>query len=430
MLATDGAIGDEKETQRIWEEEYNSHMVFLEEVDDELNKVSVENAFEERGNGNGHNVNWWSVCSEGGGTEKDKGMKRKRIFSEDDEQINRDSNDNNKHNGSRSDNVFEMKNPFRFIDFNININHDDLIDEQCNMNDDNDNDYMKKHEYLVKKSESNRNVKSDNLRINNNMNNNNNTIFSDNDIEIISPHNNNKIQLDDLPNSPLREQQHLIYPESIGKDKELTQAYHDFLNKKSVNTNRTNSNIIASSLDIIGDDDDDDDKDDAKNNTDNNNNNRSNNNTPHPKQQYHRNSIFSDSDNMLYRSEENDNVIFASTPHDNYDNDNMNINNNNIPRLSDLSSSSMGINNYVNTTLPNTNRPHNNSSSSRKLPNERIHRTETQLINPIVEDEDFISSPFQPAVPQSHENRANSPQITNPAQSHTFRSEQRITFPK
>ena len=421
MLAKDGVIEDEKEAQRIWEEEYNNHMMFLEEVDDDLNKISLEN-YDEYDNDN--NVNWGSVCSEGEGIEKDRGVRRKRIFSEDDEQINRDSNDNNKHNGSRSDNIFEMKNPFRFIDFNININDDNNNDEQCNMNDDNDNDYMKKHEYLVKKSESNRNVKSDSHR--NNINNNNNTIFSDNDIEIISPHNNNKIQLEDLPSSPLREQQHLIYPENIPKDKELTQAYHDFLNTKNTNINKTNSNIVASSLD-----DDDDGNDNAKHNNNNNNISRSNNNISHPKQQFHRNSVFSDSDNMLYRSEENDNVIFTSTPHDNYDNDNMNINsnNNNIPRLSDLSSSSIGMNNYINTTLPNTNRPNNNSSSQRKPPTEHIHRTETQLINPIIEDEDFISSPFQPAVPQSDNNRTSSSKIINPSQSHTFRSEQRVTFP-
>ena len=431
MLAKDGAIEDDKETQRIWEEEYNNHMMFLEEVDDDLNKISLENYDEEYDNGNGYNVNWGSICSDGGGVEKERDVKRKRIFSEDDEQINRDSNDNHKHNGSRSDNIFEMKNPFRFIDFNIKINDDgDNNDEQCNMNDDNDNDYMKKHEYLVKKSESNRNVKSDSRRNNiNNNHNNNNTIFSDNDIEIVSPHNNNKIQLDDLPSSPLREHQHLAYPENIPKDKELTQAYHDFLNKKSINTNRTNSNIVASSLDDDDDDNDDNNDDNVKNS--NNNINRSKNNISHPKQQYHRNSIFSDSDNMLYRSEENDNVIFTSTPHDNSDNDNMNINsnNNNIPRLSDLSSSSIGMNNYVNTTLPNTNRPNNNSSSPRKHPTEHIHRTETQLINPIVEDEDFISSPFQPAVPQSDNNRTSSSKIINPSQSHTFRSEQRITFP-
>jgi hypothetical protein len=127
ILAKDGAIEDEKEVQRIWEEEYNNHMMFLEEVDDDLNKISLEN-YDEYDNDN--NVNWGSVCSDGGGIEKERGVKRKRIFSEDDEQINRDSNDNNKHNGSRSDNIFEMKNPFRFIDFNININDDNNNDEQ------------------------------------------------------------------------------------------------------------------------------------------------------------------------------------------------------------------------------------------------------------------------------------------------------------
>ena len=79
MLAKDGVIEDEKEAQRIWEEEYNNHMMFLEEVDDDLNKISLEN-YDEYDNDN--NVNWGSVCSEGEGIEKDRGVRRKRIFSD------------------------------------------------------------------------------------------------------------------------------------------------------------------------------------------------------------------------------------------------------------------------------------------------------------------------------------------------------------